>query len=101
MVEGCPLVVDHHADYSTTQRERFIQENLGELLVSPKLARGLLGLVTSWPCAVGLRISSIPGFIFTSSLSNFSEMLRTQAIQEWSEVCQADPFKSEVFGTWW
>lgn len=73
MVEGCPLVVDHHADYSTTQRERFIQENLGKFLVNPKSARGLIGLVTSWPCAVGLRISSIPGFLFTSSLSNFQK----------------------------
>ena len=32
--------------------------------------------------------------------SSFAEMLRTQAIQKWAEICQADPFKSKVFGAW-
>lgn len=29
----------------------------------------------------------------------FAEMLRTQAVQKWAEIRQADPFQSEVLGT--
>lgn len=44
---------------------------------------------------------SISGCVFTSSLCcPFAEMLRTQAVQEWAEICQANPVKSKVFGAW-
>lgn len=38
VVEACPWVVHHHADYSTTQRECFVQKNPGKSSVRLRVA---------------------------------------------------------------
>lgn len=33
-------------------------------------------------------------------ICSLAEMLRTQTIQKWAEVCKTDPVKSQVQRTW-
>lgn len=64
VVEACPWVVHHHADYSTTQRECFVQKNTGK--ASLRLRVELYHADTSPEHAL-----SISGCVFTSSLIFF------------------------------
>lgn len=95
VVEACPWVVHHHADYPTTQRERSVQKNTGKCslrLLIALVLREIASYDWSTPCRFH-GACSLPRY------GCFAEMLRAQAVQKWAEIRQADPFQSEVLGT--
>lgn len=69
VVEACPWVVHHHADYSTTQRERSVQENTGKLSLGLRVASVLHGYTArdwSTPCRFqGAFSLPLDGFLFS------------------------------------